>query len=232
MANNLSFWHLIANADIVVQLIMLILVVGSVWSWAIMIQRYQVTKQAKLEAKRFAREFWSSGNISKIYQKLSANKTQVKGMSYLFSCGFREFLRLRKQGNLHGDVVLEGVERSMRVAMMQESEKLEHQISLLGTIGSIAPYVGLLGTVWGIMASFTALGGVEQATLSMVAPHIAEALIATALGLFVAIPAVVGYNRFSKSVDAVLLEYENFQDELCTLLYREAYKPQSESTNA
>lgn len=224
MSNNLSFWHLVLNADIVVQLIILILIVGSIWSWAIMIQRYQVLKSAKTEARSFAKRFWSSGNINKVYQELQHNKHKNQGLSYLFSCGFREFMRLRKQGELHGDVVLEGVERSMRVAMMQESEKLEHQISLLGTIGSIAPYVGLLGTVWGIMASFTALGGVEQATLSMVAPHIAEALIATALGLFVAIPAVVGYNRYSRLVDGVLLEYENFQDELCTLLYREAYK--------
>ncbi|WP_116964423.1 protein TolQ [Fastidiosibacter lacustris] len=225
MSNNLSFWHLVLNADIVVQLIILILIVGSVWSWAIMIQRYHVIKSARLEAKSFVKEFWSSGNISKVYQQLQHNKQKAQGMSYLFSCGFREFMRLRKQSALHGDIVLEGVERSMRVAMMQESQKLEHQISLLGTIGSIAPYVGLLGTVWGIMASFTALSGVEQATLSMVAPHIAEALIATALGLFVAIPAVVGYNRYSRAVDAMLLEYENFQDELCTLLYREAYKP-------
>lgn len=224
MTNNLSFWQLILNADIVVQLIILILILGSIWSWAIMIQRYQVIKSAKIESKAFAKHFWSSGNIHKLYQELQQNKHKKRGLSYLFSCGFREFMRLRAQATLHGDVVLEGVERSMRVAMMQESEKLEHQISLLGTIGSIAPYVGLLGTVWGIMASFTALGGVEQATLSMVAPHIAEALIATALGLFVAIPAVVGYNRYSRSVDTVLLDYENFQDELCTLLYREAYK--------
>ncbi|WP_119343395.1 protein TolQ [Facilibium subflavum] len=227
MTNNLSLWHLIANADIVVQIIMIILVAGSVWSWAIMIQRYNLLKQAKSEAKNFAKQFWSTGNVAKVYQNIS-RQPEAKGMGYLFSCGFREFLRLRKQDDLQGNVILEGVERSMRVAMMQESERLEHQISLLGTIGAIAPYVGLLGTVWGIMASFTALGGVEQATLSIVAPHIAEALIATALGLFVAIPAVVGYNRFSRALDAVLLEYENFQDELCTLLYREAYKTQDQ----
>ena len=226
MANNLSLWQLIWNADIVVQLIMLILIVGSIWSWAIMLQRFQIIQAAKTEAKQFAKHFWSTGNISQVYQQINQKKNNTRGMSYLFSCGFREFLRLRQQPNLKGDVIVEGIERSMRVALMQQSEKLEHQISLLGTIGAIAPYVGLLGTVWGIMASFTALGGVEQATLSMVAPHIAEALIATALGLFVAIPAVVGYNRFSRSVDGLLLEYENFQDELCTLLYKEAYKVQ------
>ena len=188
-----------------------------------MIQRHQIIKAAKSEALNFAKEFWSSANLAKKYQQLSAKNHDLTGMAYLFSCGFREFLRLKNQIALNGNVIIEGVERSMRVAMMQESQKLEHQISLLGTIGAIAPYVGLLGTVWGIMASFSALGGVEQATLSMVAPHIAEALIATALGLFVAIPAVAGYNRFSRAIDGVLLAYENFQDELCTLLYRDAY---------
>lgn len=224
MSGGFSFWSLVFQADIVVQLIMLILVIGSVWSWAIMIRRYQITKTAKQEARNFTKMFWANRNIAKLYQHLSSDSGNLQGLAYIFGCGFREFLRLKKQDDLQGAVILEGVERSMRVAMMQESEKLEHQISLLGTLGAIAPYVGLLGTVWGIMASFTTLGGVEQATLSMVAPHIAEALIATALGLFVAIPAVVGYNRFSKSVDTVLLAYENFQDELCSLLYREAYQ--------
>ena len=223
MVDRLSFWNLIVQADIVVQVILIILVVGSIYSWAIMIQRYQIIKGARSELLTFTREFWSSANLAKKHQQLTAKHCDVTGMAYLFSCGFREFLRLKNQAALSGNVIIEGVERSMRVAMMQESQKLEHQISLLGTIGAIAPYVGLLGTVWGIMASFSALGGVEQATLSMVAPHIAEALIATALGLFVAIPAVAGYNRFSRAIDGVLLAYENFQDELCTLLYREAY---------
>ena len=223
MDNHLSFWNLITQADIVVQLILIILVIGSIYSWAIMIQRYQIIKSAKSEALVFAREFWSSANLTKKYQQLVAKKDNLTGMAYLFSCGFREFLRLKTQATLKGAVVIEGVERSMRVAMMQQSQKLEHQVSLLAAIGAISPYVGLLGTVWGIMASFSALGGVEQATLSMVAPHIAEALIATALGLFVAIPAVAGYNHFSRAIDGVLLAYENFQDELCTLLYREAY---------
>ena len=223
MSSDLSLWSLISNADIVVQLIMLILVLGSVWSWAIMLQRHRSLKIAAADAKSFAKLFWSMANVGKVHQHIS-KQSQISGMAYLFNCGFREFMRLKKQPHLSGSVILDGVERSMRVAMMQENEKLEQHISLLGTIGAIAPYVGLLGTVWGIMASFTALGGFEQATLPMVAPHIAEALIATALGLFVAIPAVVGYNRFSRTLENVLLEYENFQDELCTLLYSEAYK--------
>ncbi|MFZ9035758.1 MAG: protein TolQ [Francisellaceae bacterium] len=223
MSNNLSLWNLISSADIVVQLIMLILLLSSIWSWAIMFQRYQVISGAKAEIRRFSKNFWSGGNIHKFYDGLNHKQDKSQGLSYIFSCGFREFLRLRLIPGLNGKIIIEGVERAMRVGMMSESEKLEHQISMLGTIGAIAPYVGLLGTVWGIMASFTALSGVEQATLSVVAPHIAEALIATALGLFVAIPAVVAYNRCSRAVDGVLLDYENFQDELCTLLYREAY---------
>lgn len=161
--------------------------------------------------------------MSKLYTNLSINNDNLNGLSRLFYTGFKEFLKLRQKASLRGEALMDGVERAMRVTMTQESEVLERQLTMLGTIGSVAPYIGLLGTVWGIMGSFTVLGGVEQATLPMVAPHIAEALIATAMGLFVAIPAVVAYNRLVKSVDNTISEYENFHDEFCGILHREAF---------
>lgn len=220
----MSYWQLILHAHIVVQLVLLILVIGSLWSWAIIIRRHSVLKMAHKEAIAFEKQFWSGGNLGQLYQSLIANKSKLTGSASLFVAGFAEFIKLHRTANLKGDVVIDGVERVTRVAMMEETAELEKNISLLGTIGAIAPYVGLLGTVWGIMGSFTALSGVEQATLAMVAPHIAEALIATALGLIVAIPAVVGYNRLSRQLDGILLKYENIQDDLCVLLYREAYR--------
>ena len=224
----MSYWDLIMHANIVVQLVMLILVIGSLWSWAIIIRRNGVLRGARREIQQFEKQFWSGGNLSQLYNALAPNKSKLSGMHLLFVNGFAEFLKLHRSANLKGDIVIEGIERVYRVSMLEETEKLEQNISLLGTIGAIAPYVGLLGTVWGIMGSFTALSGVEQATLPMVAPHIAEALIATALGLIVAIPAVVGYNRLSRQLDGILLKYENFQDDLCVLLYREAYRSEQE----
>lgn len=223
MGADMSVWGLVANADPIVKIIMFILLGCSVYSWSIMIQRFMVLKEAKRALNSFQGDFWSGIDMSKLYTSVGAKPEELSGIAHLFHNGFKEFVRLRQKSTIRGEALMDGVERAMRVSMTKETEKLEKQLTMLGTIGAVAPYIGLLGTVWGIMASFTVLGGVEQATLSMVAPHIAEALIATALGLFVAIPAVVAYNRLTRQVDATLSEYENFHDEFCGILHREAY---------
>ena len=223
MEGSLSFWGLVANADPVVKFIMFVLLVCSVWSWAIMVQKALVLKNARVELRQFLNEFWHGQEMSSIYSRLNRSSEPLFGLSRLFFNGFKSFVRLHRQSGLQGEALMDGVERVMRVHLARESDNLEHHLALLATIGSVAPYIGLLGTVWGIMASFSALGGVEQATLAIVAPHIAEALIATALGLFVAIPAVVAYNRFSRAVESVVLEYENFQDDFCSVLHKQAY---------
>lgn len=223
MAPEMTISGLIFNADPIVKLIMLLLLFCSIYSWSIIIKRISVLKDSRKCLLEFNQEFWTSSDMSKLYTNLSINNDNLNGLSRLFYTGFKEFLKLRQKASLRGEALMDGVERAMRVTMTQESEVLERQLTMLGTIGSVAPYIGLLGTVWGIMGSFTVLGGVEQATLPMVAPHIAEALIATAMGLFVAIPAVVAYNRLVKSVDNTISEYENFHDEFCGILHREAF---------
>ncbi len=220
---DMSIVSLVANADPIVKIIMFILLLTSVYSWSIIIQRVMVLRDAKAHLNSFQSEFWAGLDMSKLYASLNENVAVLSGISHLFHSGFKEFVRLRQKSTIRGDALMDGVERSMRISMTKETEKLEKQLTMLGTIGAVAPYIGLLGTVWGIMASFTVLGGVQQATLTMVAPHIAEALIATALGLFVAIPAVVAYNRLTRQVDGLLSEYENFHDEFCGILHREAY---------
>ena len=219
----MSIWGLIIGADPIVKVIMFILLICSIYSWSIIIQRAMVLRESRRDLQSFNEEFWQGGDMSKLYTSLSKDTGQLNGLSKLFYTGFKEFLKLRQRASLRGDALMDGVERAMRVAMTKETEFLDRQLTMLGTIGSVAPYIGLLGTVWGIMASFTVLGGVEQATLPMVAPHIAEALIATALGLFVAIPAVVAYNRLTRTVDDTISEYENFHDEFCGILHREAF---------
>jgi biopolymer transport protein TolQ len=222
MNGNLSFWALIANADPIVQFIMFILLICSIWTWSIIVQRYMIIKKAKQELKSFLTAFWAGSDMTKLYSSVTAKNHKTSGASNLFSNGFKSFMRLRKNSKVNRADMMDGVERSMRVTMSREVDSLENQLALLATIGSVAPYIGLLGTVWGIMGSFSALGTTEHATLALVAPHIAEALIATALGLFVAIPAVVAYNRYTRAVESVVLEYENFQDEFCSILHREA----------
>ncbi|MCF6766356.1 protein TolQ [Thiotrichales bacterium 19S3-7] len=223
MTNNLSIWHLVGNADPVVKFILLVLLVCSIWSWAIIIQRALLIKQYRKNDRDFEKQFWSGSDMGRLYQNLDKNEGLLQGIVGVFHSGFKEFMKLHKRNGMAADAIIDGINRVMRVTITREADRLENQLSLLATIGSVAPYIGLLGTVWGIMASFTVLGGVEQATLSMVAPHIAEALIATALGLFVAIPAVVAFNRLSRSIDLRVAEFENFQDEFCSIIHREVH---------
>jgi biopolymer transport protein TolQ len=216
-----SFYDLVLNASVLVQLVMLILLIASVLSWAMIFIKWRTLRTARAQAALFEDRFWSGSNLSQLYEGIRA-KTPRGGLETIFSAGFREYLRLHKPGQ---DVVphslIDTAQRSMRVALAREEDKLEQWLSFLATVGSVSPYVGLFGTVWGIMHAFMALGNVQQASLAMVAPGIAEALIATAMGLFAAIPAVVAYNRYADEVERLINRYDNFQDEFLALLQRQ-----------
>ena len=228
--DSLSIIGLILHANFIVQLIMLLLIGMSIYSWAIMIEANKKVRAYKLEQSRFDKLFWAGHHIQKIYEYYLQHKDDIYGKSLIFCSAMREYNGLKEVGILKGDTILEGMERTVNIAINQETKELEKKLSTLGTIGAIAPYVGLVGTVWGIMSSFNTLGGVEQATISVVAPHIAEALIATALGLFVAIPAVVGHSRAMNQIDDMVVGYESFQDDLCILLLKEAHKYDAEQS--
>ncbi|MBE0484506.1 protein TolQ [Marinobacter sp.] len=222
MEAELSVWYLIANAGILVQLVMLLLVVASVVSWALIFQRVQVFRQAKQAQLAFEERFWSGMDLGQLYKEVNANPTPFSGMESVFRAGFKEFSRLRQQSR-DADAVMEGTQRAMRVAFSREQERLEMHQPFLATVGSTSPYVGLFGTVWGIMNSFRGLAQAQQATLATVAPGISEALIATAMGLFAAIPAVIAYNRFSAMSDALLKNYETFAEEFSSILHRRVH---------
>ncbi len=220
----MSIWGLIASASIVVQLVMLTLVAASVLSWIVIFQRIRVLKKAKKVRTDFEESFWSSGvDLGNLYRKLTLEGRRVEGMESIFAAGIKEFTRLRQSHNVEPDAIMDGVQRAMRVALYREEEKLDQHLPFLATVGSTSPYIGLFGTVWGIMNSFIGLAEVQQATLAAVAPGIAEALIATAIGLAAAIPAVIAYNRFSTSAESLASSYENFSDEFISILHRKVH---------
>lgn len=223
MSTDLSLIRLVLEASLLVQLVMLILVLASVLSWFLIFHKYKLLKQASADAVRFEDEFWSGNDLGEMYAKLSRRRLEREGMEKVFETGFSEFARAYKHSS-DPAFMMASIQRSMKVALAREEERLEANLSVLATIGSTSPYIGLFGTVWGIMNSFTALGTVQHATLSMVAPGIAEALIATAMGLFAAIPAVIGYNRYADIVERLVGRYENFAEEFATILQRQAHK--------
>jgi biopolymer transport protein TolQ len=222
MQNDMSLLRLVLDASVVVQLVMLLLLVASVASWGVIIQKRRVLRSARATADSFEKEFWSGGDLTGLYRRISGRDDSASGMAGIFEAGFREFSRLRKQDDLQASQIVEGSRRAMLVSQMRESDRLEQNLALLATVGSTSPYVGLFGTVWGIMNSFIALGNVQQATLAMVAPGIAEALIATAMGLFAAIPAVIAYNRYADTVVRLESRYDTFMEEFSTILQRHA----------
>jgi len=217
----MSLFALVSRASILVQIVMLILLSASVLSWIIIVLKYKALKRAKDEAIRFEDQFWSGINLSELYQQVKRRSGEHSGIAKIFEVGFAEFARTHKI-KTNTAMMLAGVQRSMKVALAREEDNLDSNLSLLATIGSISPYIGLFGTVWGIMRSFIALGAVENASLAMVAPGIAEALIATAMGLFAAIPAVIAYNRYAETVDRLSGTYENFAEEFATILQRQS----------
>ncbi len=216
----MSLFALITRASVLVQIVMLILLSASVLSWIIIVLKFKVLKVAKVEALRFEDQFWSGINLSELYQQVKRKSGERRGMAKIFEAGFAEYARTHKNKE-NTAMMLAGVQRSMKVALAREEDALDSHLSILATIGSISPYIGLFGTVWGIMRSFIALGAVEHASLAMVAPGIAEALIATAMGLFAAIPAVIAYNRYAEKVDRLSGTYENFAEEFATILQRQ-----------
>lgn len=222
METDMSLISLVSRASVLVQLVMLSLLAASVLSWSIIFTKSKLLRQAHDEALRFEDQFWSGINLADLYNRLKKKSVERQGMARIFESGFAEYVRLHKRTTGSGEMLIAGVQRSMKVSLAREEDKLESNLSLLATIGSISPYVGLFGTVWGIMRSFTALGSVQHASLAMVAPGIAEALIATAMGLFAAIPAVIAYNRYSEKVDRLVGAYENFAEEFSTILQRQS----------
>jgi len=219
MHGDLSILRLMIQASPVVQFVMALLLAASLISWSIIFRKRMMVRRARSDADRFENSFWSGGDLSALYRTIEA-RGGATGMESIFEFGFREFARMRQQGGLATDLMLEGSRRAMRVAQLKEIERLEHNLATLATVGSTSPYVGLFGTVWGIMSAFSSLSNVQQATLASVAPGIAEALVATAFGLFAAIPAVVAYNRYADQVSRLELRYDAFMEEFSTILQR------------
>ena len=222
MTADISILDLFLQASLLVKLVMLTLLGMSIASWAMIIKRSKVLSQASKDAESFEDKFWSGTDLSQLYQKVKGRKDDITGTEEIFYAGFTEFARLRKSNVNSPAYFMEGTGRAMRVAVAREVDELETSLPFLATVGSISPYIGLFGTVWGIMHAFIALGEVKQATLSMVAPGIAEALIATAMGLFAAIPAVMAYNRLSNKVSKLEHTYATFSEEFHSILHRQA----------
>jgi len=224
VGHEMSVLHLFLQASWIVKAVMLLLVLASVASWAIIFQQVGELARARRAADGFEERFWSGINLTELYAALTRESEHRRGLAAVFEAGFREFSRLkRQQPDAVQDVslLLTGAERAMRVAASREMERVEGNVSLLASIGSVSPYVGLFGTVWGIMNAFTGLANVQNATLQAVAPGIAEALVATAAGLFAAIPAVLAYNRFTEQADRLALRYDAFREEFIALLQRQ-----------
>ncbi|GLO60498.1 Tol-Pal system subunit TolQ [Vibrio sp. MACH09] len=222
MNAEISILDLFLQASMLVKCVMLILLGMSVASWAMIIQRSKVLSTAIKEANEFEDKFWSTQDLSKLYQNVKERKNDISGTEEIFYSGFTEFARLRRTSGSSGDSVMDGTGRAMRVSVSREVDSLETNLPFLATVGSISPYIGLFGTVWGIMHAFIALGEVKQATLAMVAPGIAEALVATAMGLFAAIPAVMAYNNLSNRVSKLEHTYATFSEEFHSILHRQA----------
>ena len=223
MTADLSILELVLNASVIVKLVMLTLLLASFTSWTMIFSKRSILNKARKDADTFEDGFWSADDLTPLYNKIASKRNSSNGMEKIFESGFREFARLRKQKTVDAEAILEGSQRAMRVAMNKEIETIETNLPFLATVGSTSPYIGLFGTVWGIMNSFRALGEVQQATISMVAPGISEALIATAMGLFAAIPAVIAYNRFSNDVERLISRYDIFTEEFSSILHRYAH---------
>ena len=226
IGQDLSLLHLILNASLPVQGVMLLLLIASMMSWWFIFIKMFALKRALRVTDSFEREFWGGGDINTMYQRVAAERETAGEMERIFEAGFREFMKLRRQAGLSLNVIIDGTRRAMRATYQRELDGLESHLSFLATVGSVSPYVGLFGTVWGIMLAFQGLATVAQATLAQVAPGIAEALIATAMGLFAAIPAVIAYNRYADKVVRLEYRYDGFTEEFSSILQRHARNKQ------
>lgn len=220
MNEQLSILELVSNATIVVQLVMALLVLASVMSWILVFQKAFLLASVRRMATAFEDDFWSGEDLRALYVELDEGETEVIGLESIFHAGFKEYTRSSQLYGTQAERIMQNVQRAMRVAMAREEERLEAALPFLATVGSTSPYIGLFGTVWGIMNSFRGLAMVNQATLSVVAPGISEALIATAIGLFAAIPAVIAYNRFSAQVEVIMNRFDTFSEEFSAILNR------------
>ena len=226
VANDMSLFSLIIGASLPVQAVMAILLITSLFSWWYIFIKVATIKRAETESEEFENKFWSGGDLNKLYESVTAGRRKPQGMASIFEAGFKEFVRHKQQPGMEAKMdvsdVMEGSRRAMRAAYNRELDDLDAHLPFLASVGSVSPYIGLFGTVWGIMNSFRGLSNVAQATLSQVAPGIAEALVATAIGLFAAIPAVIAYNRFASNVDRLSVRYESFMEEFTNILQRKS----------
>jgi len=223
MNHELNILALIWGASLPVKGVMLILIIFSIASWVIIFRKQAMLAAANTGANEFEERFWSGSDLAALFKDVNASGERVGGIEAIFESGFREFARQRQRRGVDSRTLLEGAQRAMRVSQSREVERLEHNLEFLANVGSISPYVGLFGTVWGIMIAFQGLANVKEASIAMVAPGISEALVATAMGLFAAIPAVWAYNRFATRVERVALRYETFLEEFSSILQRQAH---------
>ncbi len=222
VASDTEIIHLILQASLVVKVVIGILVFASLMSWWYIFVKLFTVRAAKKQADEFEHEFWSGTDLVGLYQRATSGQYDPAGMEKIFEAGFKEYLKLKSRANADIGAMMDGTRRAMKAAYQRELDFLESHLSFLATVGSVSPYVGLLGTVWGIMHAFRGLSNVAQATLAQVAPGIAEALIATAIGLFAAIPAVIAYNRYTAEIDRLATRYESFMEEFTNILQRQA----------
>jgi biopolymer transport protein TolQ len=220
MNTDLSIVTLVLEASVVVKIVMVLLLFASIASWAVIFDKRRLMKQSVHAANEFESSFWSGVDLSHLYDGIARSDKTPLGMAGIFEAGFREFGRMKLEAGVTQNELLEGARRAMHVSQMREVDRLEHNLAFLATVGSTSPYVGLFGTVWGIMTAFLALGNVQSATLSVVAGPIAEALIATAMGLFAAIPAVIAFNRYADQVGRLEVRYDVFMEELSAIFQR------------
>ena len=221
ITQDLSIIELVINASLVVKLVMLLLTIVSLTSWYWIFRKAFAIRDARSKTDKFERDFWSGGDLNALYQSAVNNRHQTGALERIFEAGYREFTKLRGQKIIDPTAVIDGARRAMRATYQREIDDLEAHLAFLASVGSVSPYVGLFGTVWGIMHAFRGLANMSTATLSAVAPGIAEALVATAIGLFAAIPAVIAYNRFAHDVDRVAVRFESFMEEFSNILQRQ-----------
>jgi len=225
VTQDLDIWTLIIHASVVVKVVMFLLLAVSFMSWMFIFQKWFSIRRANTQTDKFEREFWSGNDLNALYQGAVNNRHTIGSLERIFEAGFREFAKLRGQrGTADASDMVDGARRAMRATFQREMDFLERHLAFLASTGSVSPYVGLFGTVWGIMHAFRSLANVQQATLAQVAPGIAEALVATAIGLFAAIPAVVAYNRYSHDIDRLANRFESFMEEFSNILHRQAVR--------
>jgi biopolymer transport protein TolQ len=224
VTQDLEIWTLVANASFVVKAVLALLLAVSFLSWMFIFSKWFGIRRAGAQTEEFEREFWGGKDLNILYQGAVNNRHTIGSLERIFEAGFREFAKLRAQRGTDPSVMVDGARRAMRATFQREMDHLERHLSFLASTGSVSPYVGLFGTVWGIMHAFRSLANVQQATLAQVAPGIAEALVATAIGLFAAIPAVVAYNRYAHDIDRLAIRFESFMEEFSNILQRQAVR--------